>query len=254
MPDQFHTNGFDEDTCPVYNGKVSAEAKYCPECGTKIKKSNNIVPINNAWISFVFVLLMVALILFAEKYYPVYNVERMVMTDLFLAIFAVSFVLIDARSLASLFDISAIRWGLMLRVLVFSLLGGLLISGILWEVQEESVELVYFMVLEDSPSAIWLTILSLGFVPGIFEELAFRGFLQGRLERFLSPFSAMLVCGSVFAIVHLHAISLIWLVPLGLYTSWLRMKSGLIWYSIVVHLVYNSTITFYDYYRYLEVF
>lgn len=82
-------------------------------------------------------------------------------------------------------------------------------------------------------------ILCVAVLPGIFEELAFRGVILSPLNRILKDQEAMVVCALMFAILHLQAASMPHLFVIGYLLSWLRLRSGSLYPSILMHFTHN---------------
>lgn len=96
--------------------------------------------------------------------------------------------------------------------------------------------------LRDPDSSLPLLILAIGILPGFFEELGFRGWMQSIWRETLSPRRALVLTACFFAIVHLSVVSLGWLLPMGLWLGWLRERSGSIWPGVVAHMGHNTAI------------
>ena len=77
--------------------------------------------------------------------------------------------------------------------------------------------------------------------PALFEELAFRGLLQGRLLALMGwlgdPLDgdALRRCHGISMGTPLH-------LGIGLFLGWLRDRSGSLWPGILLHLGYNATL------------
>src|SRR6185369_12740160 len=70
----------------------------------------------------------------------------------------------------------------------------------------------------ESPIPLPVRIVSIALIPGIFEEIFFRGMIQGTLETALSKRDAWIVQAIVFAIAHINPIGFFtYLLLLGLY-------------------------------------
>ena len=95
-------------------------------------------------------------------------------------------------------------------------------------------------------------ILSIGVVPGIFEELAFRGFVYNNLKNIMTERTTMWVTTFLFTILHLSPISFLFIIPIGYFFAYLRMRTGHIWYGVIGHFTYNSIICLIDYYYYFN--
>jgi len=78
--------------------------------------------------------------------------------------------------------------------------------------------------------------------PGIFEELAFRGLVQGRLGALFGAKSALLITGAAFAWAHGVTMGFPIHLGLGLYLCWLRARSGSLIPGMFLHAFYNATI------------
>lgn len=102
-------------------------------------------------------------------------------------------------------------------------------------------------IYEDTGYPLLLGIIFIGFHPAIFEEMAFRGFLFNNLLYFSKPKSVIITTGILFAFIHFSFISLLWLLPIGLFFGYLRYRYRNLWYSTVCHLVYNSTLVVIEY-------
>lgn len=86
-----------------------------------------------------------------------------------------------------------------------------------------------------------LAVLSICVVPGVCEELIFRGILQGSLARVMGPRNSLVVAAVIFAAVHFNPLGF-WgyLFPLGLYLGWLRLRTGSLYPGIVAHFSHNA--------------
>jgi ABC-2 type transport system permease protein/sodium transport system permease protein len=111
-------------------------------------------------------------------------------------------------------------------------------------------------LLDNMPSVslgVWL--LSIAFVPAIFEELFFRGFLYSSLERTRSPRTAILVTAVLFGLFHVAAPSFLAverLLPsmmLGVILGVVRWRSGSIFPPIALHACHNGLLVTIAFYR-----
>lgn len=88
-----------------------------------------------------------------------------------------------------------------------------------------------------------MVIFVVGVVPGIFEEIAFRGLVQGRLTVLFGRSQGILVTGLAFALAHggvtlafpIHA-------GIGIYLCWLRARCGSLLPGMMLHFLYNTTL------------
>ena len=78
--------------------------------------------------------------------------------------------------------------------------------------------------------------------PALFEELAFRGAIQGRFLALLGRTQGLLATGVCFALCHGVTAGFPFHVGLGLYLGWLRERSGSLYPGMVTHALYNGAI------------
>ena len=86
-----------------------------------------------------------------------------------------------------------------------------------------------------------MTLFVVALCPGIFEELAFRGLIQGRLAALFGSTTSIIVTGIAFAWGHGGSIGPIHF-GLGLYLCWLRARCGSLIPGMFLHACYNATI------------
>jgi membrane protease YdiL (CAAX protease family) len=85
--------------------------------------------------------------------------------------------------------------------------------------------------------ALWPTF---ALVPGVAEELLFRGVLQGALGR---TFLAAMISGVAFAAFHVDPVHIVGVLPLGLFLSWVAYRSSTL-VSMFAHVANNSLAVF----------
>jgi hypothetical protein len=85
------------------------------------------------------------------------------------------------------------------------------------------------------------SLLMLAVVPGICEELLFRGYAQRQLERGLGVGWGIALSGLLFGLYHLRLSQLLPLAVLGVYLAYLTWRTGSLWPAIVVHFAHNAT-------------
>lgn len=76
--------------------------------------------------------------------------------------------------------------------------------------------------------------------PAIFEEIAFRGLVQGRMSALYGRSGGILIAGTAFALAHGVTSGLPFHVGLGFYLCWLRARCGSLYPPMLVHLLYNG--------------
>lgn len=80
----------------------------------------------------------------------------------------------------------------------------------------------------------------LALVPGLCEELLFRGYAQRQFERAAGPVGGVLLSGIIFGAYHLRPSQLLPLAVLGVYLAYLTWRTGSLWPAILVHITHNG--------------
>ncbi len=84
---------------------------------------------------------------------------------------------------------------------------------------------------------LWAVVPAMALVPGVCEELLFRGMLQ----RSMRPgVVAIVVSGSLFALYHMDPHHVVAVLPLGLYLSWLGHRTQSLFVPITAHAFNNA--------------
>jgi hypothetical protein len=78
--------------------------------------------------------------------------------------------------------------------------------------------------------------------PAVCEEVAFRGLLQHWLSTAIKPMHALLVASAIFAGLHFTSISFPILFLAGLLLGWVRMRTGSLYPSILIHFLHNFVV------------
>lgn len=99
---------------------------------------------------------------------------------------------------------------------------------------------------------LFVAFLLLAVVPGVCEELFFRGFLLSGLRTVAQKWTAILVVAVIFAIFHMLLIKFVLTAALGMMLGYLCWQSRSIWPSIIAHVAHNGSavlITFWAPYK-----
>lgn len=91
---------------------------------------------------------------------------------------------------------------------------------------------------------VWSAYVVVSLCPAVFEELAFRGVVQGGLEAVLSRRDAWLVQAGMFGVLHLAPVIFPSHVLMGLYFGWVRLRTQSIYPSMLLHAAWNAAILF----------
>ncbi|MFK5955232.1 MAG: type II CAAX endopeptidase family protein [Planctomycetota bacterium] len=90
-----------------------------------------------------------------------------------------------------------------------------------------------------------MALLTICIMPGIFEELAFRGVVFGNLRHMLSPKWAQILTAALFAGMHFNPIIFPYHLLIGLYLGLLRTRSGTLLIPMFAHALHNGVIVFF---------
>lgn len=81
----------------------------------------------------------------------------------------------------------------------------------------------------------------IAFLPGLFEEVCFRGGLQNILTRwFKGPVAAILITAFIFSIIHMSYYGFLVRFALGIILGLIYYYSGSIWLAICYHFLFNG--------------
>lgn len=103
-------------------------------------------------------------------------------------------------------------------------------------------EMMAFMNLESTPP--WQVYLMIGILPGIFEEIAFRGVLLHALHRRFPPWTLAAVVALVFGLFHLNFFRVLPTAYLGFFLGLLTLGTGSLVPAMLVHIGNNSLAVF----------
>ena len=103
-------------------------------------------------------------------------------------------------------------------------------------------EMMAFMNLEGTPH--WQVYLMIGILPGIFEEISFRGVLLYALHKRFSPWTLAAVVALVFGLFHLNFFRILPTAYLGFFLGLITLGTGSILPAMLVHMGNNSLAVF----------
>lgn len=105
-------------------------------------------------------------------------------------------------------------------------------------IEQSQLELIQNVLQSDLGLAFNAAMLAL--VPGICEEILFRGYAQRQFERAAGPVGGILLSGALFGMYHLRPSQVIPLVVLGLYMAYLVWRTGSLLPAMLVHIAHNG--------------
>lgn len=96
--------------------------------------------------------------------------------------------------------------------------------------------------LQGQPPAAWALAIPRGcLLAPLFEELFFRGALLQWLRRYFSNFSAIAVSAVLFAGMHIYPILMPYAFVFGIFTGWIRIRTGSTLNTVFMHVLDNVT-------------
>lgn len=107
--------------------------------------------------------------------------------------------------------------------------------------EEQLAETTAMMTTFDSFGSFLLAFVVIAILPGIGEEIMFRGVLQNSLHKWTkNAHIAIWVSGFIFAAIHLQFYGLVPRMMLGVVFGYLYVWSGNIWFPIIAHITNNG--------------
>ncbi|MDB5191231.1 MAG: family intrarane metalloprotease [Segetibacter sp.] len=247
-----------QSSCDECEVNVLDHQRFCPNCGAHLSAEPVTINIFNHsslrqlfffYFSYLFVCLLVKYTTWFDSY------DEMFWIEIVLAVITLRFAWLNRTELRPVLKFNNFRWYLLIGVIGLAVGASSVIS---YSVQEVNVtffnsEVSYYKAYRLYYFPALLMIYSIALMPAIFEEITFRGVMYNLTASFLDERLAVIVTAFLFAIMHLSLISLIWLLPFGIFIGHLRRKYNTIWYGVVFHFMFNFTAVFIDLYRQGEV-
>lgn len=152
-----------------------------------------------------------------------------------------AFALMSTPSVFRLFRMPQLDLTRAAMILGAALLWGLGIEGYFWLIKALGVQFVQFWPDFDAAGWPWWTVfLIVCAVPGIFEEIAFRGVIYDALRPILGRRDALLVQAMGFAVLHLAPLIFVSHFCIGLGLGLLRDRTRGLWVPILAHTTWNT--------------
>ena len=130
----------------------------------------------------------------------------------------------------------AVGW----RPIALGTLVALVISVAVTQLGVEPEGIKQAMEIAREPPLFVASLLLMGVLAPLVEEMVFRGLLYGWLAGLWGSTTAWLVSSVCFAAAHLELAHVLLVLPLGLWLGWLRRRTHSLWPSLVAHMVNNS--------------
>lgn len=240
--------------CDKCQSNLSAKATFCSNCGTRVKPIEKVQedykrPINKVLVFFLIMLGYIILVYFLELgigYIP------SLLQDAFFAVIVLFYFFIDFNKLKKLFSFNSTTVKGFVLILIFAPLFALVVSFIgdaINNALSPDVQISYLQTFYDAPFPLLFAIISIGVFPAIFEEIACRGVFFNELHKVTTVKSSIFLSAILFTMLHLSLISILWIFPLGYLFGYLRSKYNTLWYGIIAHFVYNTSVLLIEYWE-----
>jgi membrane protease YdiL (CAAX protease family) len=104
----------------------------------------------------------------------------------------------------------------------------------------EQTQLELIRTVLESGLGVGFNLVALAIIPGICEEILFRGYAQRQFERASGPAGGILLSGILFGLYHLRPSQVLPLAMLGFYLAYLTWRTGSLWPAVLVHAFHNG--------------
>jgi ABC-type Na+ efflux pump permease subunit/membrane protease YdiL (CAAX protease family) len=101
----------------------------------------------------------------------------------------------------------------------------------------QAMEKLFRPALERDP---WVTILAVGLLAGVCEELLYRGPVQAALMQKMRPWYALWIGGFLFAAAHVDPAGMAYRTLLGVLLGWIVWRSGSVFPAMLAHMLIDS--------------
>lgn len=249
----FEESTLPEKRCGICLAPVEEGQNYCVTCGNVIpdEKKEALRQNSIVGVTIFFGLLMMVQSIFRANDFDLENWQSFLAQDAIFIVLTLGFVLTMVSNAGSLYSIRNLRSIVLLQASLLAIFFALAVIFFVDHLfQNLGVEdITYWPLFQHSPSPQLIAIVTICIIPGIFEELAFRGYIHGTLSKVMSPAGTIIVTSLMFALIHISPISFLWLFPLGMFLSYLRWKYNNLWYGMITHAFYNGMILYVDSYN-----
>jgi len=229
--------------CEHCQYKNPLKARFCSRCGKSIPESVDYKShLKKVYFLFFSLLAYIVALYFIDHDR---NHKSILIFNLIFAAIVVVFYLTDTKNINRLLSFKNLNKNLILKILLIAPFAALLISIFgdwINTLVFDQRHIGYLELFKDSPAPLLLAIISVGLFPAIFEEIAFRGIVFNELMKFTRLKTAIILSAILFTLLHLSIISILWIFPGGLLFGYLRAKYRTLWYGIIGHFAYNSSL------------
>ncbi len=251
------------DYCPYCNAKLKSVFYFCTKCAVPYKDVATVIPPHTkrtlsyeesvrlkaphattlfwTYFSTVFVFAVFFSFLPQDQFLGI----KLIIPGLTIMLITLIFSVLFWKSLINQFK----EIGFFNKYFIISIIGLAILLGINYGYHK--IFYTFFSSLEWDLSYIkykntgmnlWVIITFYCVIPAITEEIAFRGLLQHWLTAALSPQKAILISSALFATLHFSLISFPYLFLVGLFFSWVKLRTSSLYPVIIFHCIHNFVV------------
>ena len=116
-----------------------------------------------------------------------------------------------------------------------------LLQRLVWPAESETAQQTTKLIADSLRAFPLLTVVGVGVLAGVCEELFYRGPLQTAFVRKLPPWPAIILVGILFGAIHMDLAGLPIRAALGVFLGWLVWRGGSIYPAMLAHGLFDST-------------
>ncbi|WP_316842438.1 type II CAAX endopeptidase family protein [Pedobacter gandavensis] len=160
-----------------------------------------------------------------------------------LAFSAIAFFLSDWKDNKSLLKWSSFSLKKIIVIVLLTTLSAVIVHFLVELLNDElfNQRQSYYSPYSSYKYSKFLMIFFMAICPAIFEELAYRGYLLGKLLKVVDRNEAIYISSALFFLIHFSFFSFFWLLPFAMILAFLRIKENTLWYGIIIHFTFNLT-------------
>ncbi len=233
-------------TCKNCQNRITQNAVFCGKCGAKKEDTKSTSDYNQH-------IKKVAIIFFTlVTYITILNLSEItnnktnsIINDVIFSVIVLIFAFYDRKTIKRIIQKPKGNKKLILYIVIIAPIFAFLVHHFADLLNEHLFHQMKISDVQQTSFSIFnfsISILSIAIFPAIFEELAFRGVIFEELTKIANLKIAIIISSILFAILHFSLISILWIFPSGIVLGYLRAKYRNLWYGILGHFIYNSSI------------
>lgn len=231
--------------CKNCNSEVAGQ-NFCPSCGTKLYYRGKAVEVNSPQFEILYYYGAYLLFIPALSIWSYLSGSQ---NSIWFPVLFISLVILTSLPNLKLIKRPIIQFKPKASTLLLNLALAISCAFIVQLVSvflQTVLNIPFLPLIEEAPFGtmppLLYSIIISAAVPAIFEEIGMRALLFNISLKYTNIKNTIVITGILFAVLHFTIISFLWLIPLGLYLGYLRGKYRTIWYGVIFHFLYNSSL------------